>query len=61
MDEGIPEHSSVFHSFSGPSIDSSKYHTEALLQPIFKQGRLVYQAPDIHQSRANTLDQLSSV
>ncbi|MEM7374323.1 MAG: nicotinate phosphoribosyltransferase [Bacteroidota bacterium] len=57
--EGFEERASVFYSFSGPSINSSQYSTEPLLQPIFVAGKRVYDIPSIHKSRAFAQEQLA--
>lgn len=57
--EGFEEQLSVFHSFSGPSIDSQKFSSEPLLKPIFEKGKNVYDSPSIHESRDFTREQLA--
>lgn len=51
--------SSKIESFDGRKIVADERNYEDLLQPVFEQGKLVYQLPSIHKIRAKAMEQIA--
>lgn len=48
-------------TFDDETIDLTNYQAKKLLRPIFRNGQLVYQSPDIHSIRNRTIKQINQI
>ena len=44
-------------TFQNTHLDLTEYSNQTLLEPIFKNGKLIYEQPDIHTIRAKSIEQ----
>lgn len=59
FNENISNNSNKLITFADETIDLSNSTAKKLLRPIFRNGQLVYNLPDIHSIRKRTIEQVS--
>ncbi|MFK7948056.1 MAG: nicotinate phosphoribosyltransferase [Saprospiraceae bacterium] len=59
FNENAVDNTNSLITFDNEMIDLTNYQAKKLLRPIFRNGQLVYQSPNIHSIRNRTIEQIN--